>query len=588
MKRLLACAASVCIGLMLSGCDGERDASATEAEQLFSIPRPDLTGAEPEVIRAVERDVAAIAREPGSAGAWGTLGARYRAGNWLAEAGECYAQAERLEPNEFAWPYRRGLALRFSDLETAVAALARALEIDPFYLPAIVHHAQRLVRLGREDEARSGFERALELEPGNAHALVALGQLALAAGEFVEARSYLELARKNDPELGAAHRALAQVYLELGDDASSAESSAAAENLPYLSAIEDPRALDSSVAPVGSVARVDAGKALLERGFPDKAIDQLEIAIEADPENVLAHYTMALALIQLDRYEGATAHLEQVRRLRPASPNYFNATAQMLFRQGEHARAAQLWRESVHRDPDDPEVHYALADVLIRTGERTEAERHLRQSLALDPGNADVHFALGALLNDRRSYDEAAIQLNEAARLDPQDDALRFYLGTFLAQRGRMAEAVPHLQAAARALPDDPAIRVNLGVALARQGETQPAIDELRRALQLAPDWSRPAYRLAWIYATHPDAGVRNASEAVRLAERAAQASRGPDAAALDTLAAAYAEAGRFDEAIEVAVRAEKTATESNRQGLAQAISRRLELYRTRRPYRDP
>jgi tetratricopeptide (TPR) repeat protein len=588
MSQARAILLFVCCGLLLAGCSGEPMTALPGDEAALQIPHPDLTGAEPEVIRAVERERRAVEAAPESTEAWARLGARYRAGNWLAEAAACYAQAERLEPDEFAWPYRRGLALMFSDLEEAVDALARALEIDPYYVPAIVHHAQRLVRLGAYDSARSQFERALELEPGNVHAQVGLGQLALAAGDFEQAKSYLERARAIDPELGAALRTLAQVYLELGDEAEAREAAAAAENLPYLTVMHDPRAEDGSLDPVGSVARIDVGQALLERGHPTQAIEQLQVAIDADPENVLAHYTMGLALIQLERYDEAQAHLETVRRLRPDSPSHLNATAQMRLRQGRYSLAADLWRESVLRDPDDPEVHYALGDVLIRLDRPAEAEQHLRQSLALEPANSDVNFALGALLSDGGRFAEAASYLTESVRLAPENGDAQFYLGTFLARRGKTTDALPHLRAAARARPDDAAIRVNLGLALDRQGASAQAAAEFRHAIRLAPDDVRAYSALAWIYATHREDSLRDAAEAVRLAERAVRVSRGGDPRALDALAAAFAESGRFEEAVEVADRAQSVATGSNRNALAEAIARRSDLYASRRPFRGP
>ena len=96
-----------------------------------------------------------------------------------------------------------------------------------------------------------------------------------------------------------------------------------------------------------------------------------------------------------------------------------------------------------------------------------------------------------------------------------------------------------------------------------------------------------PAQRIAWIRATHADPALRDGDEAVRLAEQAVRASDGRSLSALDTLAAALAEVGRFEEA---ATRAREALELASSQGVsprAEEIGRRLALYEQGRPYRD-
>jgi spermidine synthase len=91
---------------------------------------------------------------------------------------------------------------------------------------------------------------------------------------------------------------------------------------------------------------------------------------------------------------------------------------------------------------------------------------------------------------------------------------------------------------------------------------------------------------MAWVLATWPEASVRNGMEAVALAERALRLSGGREPAILDTLAAAYAEAGRFPEAVETARRALTLATQQNQQPLAEALKGRIALYEGRSAFR--
>jgi tetratricopeptide (TPR) repeat protein len=93
---------------------------------------------------------------------------------------------------------------------------------------------------------------------------------------------------------------------------------------------------------------------------------------------------------------------------------------------------------------------------------------------------------------------------------------------------------------------------------------------------------------IAWVLATHPDPTERKVDEAIRLAERAAELTGHKDVPALDSLAAAHAAAGEFDQAVTIAERALALATANQAEELAAEIRERLELYRQATPYRAP
>jgi protein O-mannosyl-transferase len=92
--------------------------------------------------------------------------------------------------------------------------------------------------------------------------------------------------------------------------------------------------------------------------------------------------------------------------------------------------------------------------------------------------------------------------------------------------------------------------------------------------------------RLADVLSSSPDDSLRNGAEAVGLAERAANLTRGQEPSILDTLGAAYAEAGRFPEAITAARRALALAIQHNDKALAAGVSARIALYEAQKPFR--
>ena len=125
-------------------------------------------------------------------------------------------------------------------------------------------------------------------------------------------------------------------------------------------------------------------------------------------------------------------------------------------------------------------------------------------------------------------------------------------------------------------------------MALGQLGRTREAVAQYREALRLNPNLAGALNNLAWALAASPDDELRNGAEAVRLAERACELTHYGQSLFIGTLAAAYAEAGRFPEAVATAEKAEQLATTAGSKKPAGENRQRLELYRAGKPYHDP
>jgi protein O-mannosyl-transferase len=128
----------------------------------------------------------------------------------------------------------------------------------------------------------------------------------------------------------------------------------------------------------------------------------------------------------------------------------------------------------------------------------------------------------------------------------------------------------------------------NLGGALARAGQIPEAIAQYRKALEIDPQQTYVQNSLAWLLATASDPSLRDGANAVTLAEKASQTSRGADPLVLRTLAAAYAEAGRYPEAVATARRALALALDQKNTLLARMLPRQIELYQAGTPMHAP
>jgi Flp pilus assembly protein TadD len=185
-------------------------------------------------------------------------------------------------------------------------------------------------------------------------------------------------------------------------------------------------------------------------------------------------------------------------------------------------------------------------------------------------------------------WDEAAAHYSEALRLKADYAEAHNDLATILARQKKFEEAVAHFTLALQYGAQPAEAHVSLGKVCSAQGKTKKALEHHREALRLRPDTVDALNNLAWSLATRPEAQHRDGAEAVKLAERAAELTNHKDSMALDTLAAAYAESGRYSEAIVIASKAIELATARGQKELAGQIKTRLELYESGQPCREP
>jgi tetratricopeptide (TPR) repeat protein len=113
------------------------------------------------------------------------------------------------------------------------------------------------------------------------------------------------------------------------------------------------------------------------------------------------------------------------------------------------------------------------------------------------------------------------------------------------------------------------------------------AIQNYKKALEINPEMPTAMYQLAWIYATNSNDSDRNDKEAIRISKKLCEISKFNDPLSMDVLAAAYANAGRYKEAVEVAEKAYELAEKYQIKCLSNNIKERLELYRRGQPYRQ-
>jgi tetratricopeptide (TPR) repeat protein len=171
------------------------------------------------------------------------------------------------------------------------------------------------------------------------------------------------------------------------------------------------------------------------------------------------------------------------------------------------------------------------------------------------------------------------------ARLNPNCWIAYNKLGNVLIQKGSVDEAIIQYQTALQIKPDYAGAHYNLGCALIERGRVGEAITQYQKALEINPYYPRALNNLAWTLATSPQASLRNGDKAVELAQRANQLTGGENPTILYTLAAAYAEAGRFSDAMRSAQKAIELAQAEGRQDMVEQLNSELKLYEMGLPF---
>jgi tetratricopeptide (TPR) repeat protein len=266
------------------------------------------------------------------------------------------------------------------------------------------------------------------------------------------------------------------------------------------------------------------------------------------------------------------------------NPAALERLGETLLAEGEVGPAIERFQEALRLAPGFVDAHNNLGSALGMTGRHEEAAVHFRAALR-GMKSAGIHHNLAYTLAQLGRVEEAIGECQAALRLDPDRRPTLILLAQTLVSGGRFPQAEAALRRALELGPADGEARRLLAVTLVQQGRVEEAMREYEEILRRSPDDLDALNNVAWIRATHAEAAHRDGPEAVRLAERARDRSPTPQAVLFSTLAAAYAEAGRFADAVRAGERAVALARSAGDGQQAAAYAQQLSRYRAGEPF---
>ncbi len=246
-----------------------------------------------------------------------------------------------------------------------------------------------------------------------------------------------------------------------------------------------------------------------------------------------------------------------------------------------------LWLDTLAKNPMSWNANNNLGCIRAEQNRMDEAIRFFEESLRLNPRNAKalVNLAQAALM--RGDNEKARTHLDAALAIKNDDPDANAFYGSLLAGQGKFDAAVDHFRASLRSR-FDPQVQIKLANTFRAAGDIAGAIATYRELLKSDADSLEALNNLAWMLATTPDAALRDGKEAVQHAERACRLTDFKQARPAGALAAAYAEVGRFQEAVSTAQRAVTLAQAAGDARFAAINQQLLKLYMTGRPFREP
>ena len=256
------------------------------------------------------------------------------------------------------------------------------------------------------------------------------------------------------------------------------------------------------------------------------------------------------------------------------------------FLMGDRKKAIDEFNIAVSILPTYEKAHNDLGIALMDEGRLPEAEQHFRTVLQMDPDYLNARRNLARLLVNQNRWADALPELTAGLRKDKPDPDFERAIAEALMRLGRTKEAIPHLEETARIKPA-PDLYLGIAQLQIQNGDMRGAVRNFEAALRLKPDMPETLCKVAWIEATTEDASIRNGRRAVECGERACNLTKFQVGPFVMALAAAYAEAGRFDDAMKTGEKARSIAERGNNQGLVQKLDAMLEDFRKHQAYRE-
>ena len=337
------------------------------------------------------------------------------------------------------------------------------------------------------------------------------------------------------------------------------------------------------ISPENLEALRHRGLAYLGEGKHEQAIADFSKVLAKEDGDLASRHAVGEALVQLEKYDEALEHLNRAIEMNPQSLGSYLLRARTFVSSGDLKRALEDLDTSIELDPRSLTAILFRAEVHERMEQIDLAIKDVDQVLRMFPNLPQAILMRCGLAARMQNFEEAIAYIRKLVSADPDNVDLRVQMAAFYAADERPRKAIETYDSILEKYPESWTARRGRANALLSIGKHGEAIEEFVAALEKSPDDDNMLNNLAWVLATSPQDDLRDGARSLELALRACEFTEYKQAHILSTLAAAHAESGDFEMAIEWSSKAIELESGEQRQQL----SKELDYYKQNKPWRE-
>ncbi|TWT37312.1 lipoprotein NlpI [Posidoniimonas corsicana] len=319
----------------------------------------------------------------------------------------------------------------------------------------------------------------------------------------------------------------------------------------------------------------------------EQALEDVNTALELDTENPAIHQLKALLLIGQEKLDEAMESFDKAAELAPEDISSYQLRSQLFEKMGDTEHALEQIERAIEMKPENLGARLLKVNLLIKAQKYEDALAGVDELLEIQPGMVQALMIRAQLLEQLERDDEALAVLEKLAEALPNQPEVHLQLAAHYMDNQRPSRAIDELTKVLSVAPDNQmALRLRGDMYLS-VGKHKEALDDFARAYEQTPDDSGLLNNFAWTLATSPVDELRNGERAIELAKRACEVTDYKQPHILSTLAAAYAETGDFESAIDWSTKAVQMSEEDGPSSMTEALSKELASYMAGKPWRE-
>jgi tetratricopeptide (TPR) repeat protein len=330
--------------------------------------------------------------------------------------------------------------------------------------------------------------------------------------------------------------------------------------------------------------RVKAGAEAYARGDYPRAIAEAQAALKINPRLYQAYNLLGFCHLKQRQFDQATADFDQAIAIAPNDAAGYSGRGSVSTEKGDFPKAIADFNRSIELAPSSAATYVNRSNCYYYQGQWDPALADLNQADSLSPNSASILTNRGNVYSKLGKFDQAISDYNRAMILDPLMKEAYLCLGYVFQEQGDYDRAIALDNVLLSTFPGySPALAAR-GLAEFKKGQYQIALSDLDQAIAINPKLDLAFGWRAWIRATAPDDNFRDAAKALSDAKTAGDLNSWKEADYFDILAAAEAEAGKFESAV---------ADETKAIGLCRVdrdkkrYQERLLMYQGKQPFRE-